>query len=265
MASKVEKRRREIMGIVQTEGTVYVKELAALFKVTKETIRGDFDYLVNQYGYIRIHGGIKKVTEDTTTSQYQYQDHTQVNIDDKKQLCYRAMDLFHDGDCIYVDGGSTVSYLLNYINRRSNLTVVTPSIAFLMKYQMDGYDRIFKEGGHRLLFVGGNIDSNILTTFGPFFDQTVEAINFDAMILSADGVDMEQGVTNRDEVAFSVIKRVQQRAARKILLVDHSKFDEVHRYKTLGFQDLDYIVTEKDLDKGWVELLESQRVVYYKA
>lgn len=265
MASKVARRRRDIITMLQTEGTLYVNGLAKLFGVTPETIRSDLDYLTHQEGYIRIHGGIKMVTEDRQASQYHYQDQTRIHTEEKKQLCYRAMDLLHDGDCLYVDGGSTLSYLLNYINRRKGLTLVTPSIAFLMKYQMDGYDRHFKEGNHKLLFIGGNVDSHIMTTFGPFFDQMVANIHFDAMIFSADGVDLEAAATNRDTVAFAITQRIRQQSKKKILLVDKSKFGRVNTYKALTFDELDYLVTEMHLDEPWQKKLTEHGVVYYKA
>lgn len=265
MASKVERRRREIIHILQTENSVYVKELAKLFKVSKETIRSDVDYLVKKYDYQRIHGGIKQGHKNIGEGKYQYQDHKQENIENKKQICFRTIDLIQDGDCIYVDGGTTVAYLLNYINRRHNVTVVTPSIAILMKYMMDGYEKVFKDGGHQLIFVGGSVDSQIMTTYGPFFQHMVEDIHFDSMILSVDSVDRKIGSTNRDEIAYAIVKTVMKQSNKRILLVDETKFTQAKRYQVMDWNELDYLVTQKELDQQWLETLKKEKVIYYKA
>jgi len=265
MTSKVKKRRRDIAHILQNESVVYVSEMAKLFKVTKETIRSDFSSLTEEYGYVRIHGGIKQAEEDGRETNYVFQKSKQSHVEEKKQICFRAVDLVHDSSCIYVDGGSTVSYLLNYMGRCKNVTLVTPSIAILMKYILEGYEELFSEKGHELIFIGGKVNTGILTTYGTFFDQVVEEYVFSHMFLSFDGVDMEKGCSNADEIAYALVKKVKKQAVKKIVLADRSKFNNVRPYKALQWIDVDYLVTEKELDSHWMDCLNENKVIYYRA
>ncbi len=265
MVSKVSKRRRELESILQTENSVHVNEMAKLFKVTKETIRNDFDFLVKQFGYERYHGGIKVSDDKLMDSKYRFTEKKNINEEDKKHICFRAVDLISDGDCIYIDGGSTVSYLLNYIARRKNLLIVTPSIAVLTKYAMEGLEKSFKENQHELLFIGGQVHTDIQTTYGPYFDRMVESINFNHMFLSFDGIDLDKHCTNGDQVAFHIADRVSKQADRKIVLADSSKFDVVKRYKSMDLRDVDVLVTNHLLDVKWQKRLKEMGVLYYKA
>lgn len=265
MSAKVDRRRREIVSILQVNSIVYVNEIAKRFKVTKETIRNDFDQLVETFGFIRIHGGIKQKEGTYTETKYQFLDNKMVNIEEKKQICYRTLDLIHDGECIYVDSGSTVSYILNYLNQKRNITLVTPSIVIMMKYIMEDFEQVFDESGHKLIFVGGSVQSGILTTYGPFFDQMVDDFNFDAMIVSFDSIDMKKGCCNADEVTYSIVKKIMKQVKRRIVLADYSKFDKVKRYQTMKWLDVDYLVTDKELDENWKNELENHKVIYYKA
>jgi len=265
MVSKVNKRRRDIESILQNEVSIYINEMAKLFKVTKETMRNDFDFLAENYEYERFHGGIKKTNTDMLDNGYRFNEKKSVNEEDKKQICFRAVDLLNDGDCVYLDGGSTVSYILNYLGRKKKLTIITPSIAILTKYSLEGLDTSFHENQHELIFIGGHIHSNIQTTYGSFFDQMVEQIYFDQMILSFDGIDLEKHCTNSDQVAFHIADRIRKQSKRKIVLADGSKFGIVNRYKSMNLNEVDVLVTNVLLDEEWKQRLKDMNVLYYKA
>ncbi len=265
MTSKVEKRRREILDIVDAEGCTYIPEMARRFHVTNETIRNDFDYLADAHDLKRIHGGLKKEQQEISAQHYLYDDKKSAHVEEKKRICYQTVSLLENGDCIYVDGGSTVSFLLNYLNRKREITLVTPSAALLMRYILDGYDMSFSEQGHKLIFVGGQLNDNILTTYGPFFDQMINDLNFDKMIFSTDGIDRKGGITNSDEVAYAIAKKAAQSSKEKILLIDSSKFGLIGNYRVLAWNELDVIVTEKDLDDDWMHHLENHKIKSIKA
>lgn len=265
MTSKVEKRRREILNIIDTEGFVYIPEMAKLFNVTNETIRNDFDYLSEIYGLKRIHGGLEKEKQQVSTQNYQYNDNKHVHVEEKKRICYHMVSLLKSGDCIYVDGGTTVSYLLNYLKRKQKITIVTPSIVLLMHYILDGYDTTFSEQGHKLIFVGGQINSSILTTYGCFFNQMLNDFNFDKMIFSTDAIDLKGGITNSDEIAYAIIKKAMLNSKEKYLLIDSSKFGKLGTYRVMDWQEINAIVTEKDLDNNWIMHLENHKIQYVKA
>jgi DeoR/GlpR family transcriptional regulator of sugar metabolism len=265
MSSKVSQRRRELESIMQNESRIFVNEMSKLFRVTKETIRNDFDFLADTYGYERFHGGIKKNDIQIMDSEYLFTEKKSVNEEDKKQICFRAVDLLNDGDCIYIDGGSTVSYLLNYIGRKKNLTIITPSIAILTKYSIEKLEISFRENHHELIFIGGHIHSNIQTTYGSFFDRMVEHIYFDQMFLSFDGIDLEKHCTNGDQIAFHIADRIRKQSNRKIVLAECSKFGVVKRYKSMDLKDVDVLVTNISLDEQWKKSLKDYGVLYYKA
>lgn len=263
MASKVERRRREILKILDKEAQIFLNDMAALFDVSKETIRQDFDYLSLNYDLTRIHGGLKKEQEMAYQEQYHYQYKQHLRIDEKKKLCQKAVEFIKDGDMIYVDGGSTVSYLLNYLESRKGITLVTPSIALLMKYVVEGYERHFKACDSALVFIGGNVNQSLMTTHGPIFDTSIEQMHFDKMIFSCDAIDLKGGVTNTDNVTFAIMQSVKKRSRFKMLLSDQSKFGFIAHFRAFELEELDYFITTKLLDDKWVSSLEKRSVNYY--
>lgn len=265
MSSKAEKRRLEILNIVNLDGVAYVSETARIFNVTGETIRSDFDFLAAHYDLDRIRGGIRRGKIPLFTQHYRYHDKKSFRVEEKRRICLRAVDLIEDGECIYIDSGSTVSYLLDFLSRKSHLTVVTPSVAMLMRYVTEGFEGAFSENRHSLVFAGGTVNANMLTTFGPIFDRSVADLNFDRMFFSTDAVDMQGGCTNSDEIGFGIVKRIAERTQTKILLADASKFGHAAKYRAMDWQEIDVLVTEGELDAAWCSHLATHSVRYVQA
>lgn len=265
MSSKVDRRRNELLSIVNIDGKCFISDAAKLFGVTHETIRNDFDYLVKQHGLQRIHGGIKKNSHYSYQSNYDYQKKRAVRVEEKKRICYKMIEQIQDGDCLYIDGGSTVTYLLNYMNKVRNVTIMTPSVPLLMKFVMEGFEDVFKKQAHEMIFIGGKIDMTIQTSYGTFFNQMVSDINFDKMIFSCDAIDREGGITNADEIAYAIIKETSKRAKYKYLLVDKSKFDRLAKYRTLSLNQIDFVISDNKLDVPWTEQLIREGIFYIQA
>ncbi|MGX8796708.1 DeoR/GlpR family DNA-binding transcription regulator [Fusibacter sp. JL298sf-3] len=265
MTQKVKRRHRDIIRLLETEGEVFTGTVAARFKVTKETVRTDFDHIAKVYGYERVHGGLKVRAHEEATMTYFYQRQSAEHMEVKKQIAHRAVDLISDHDCIYLDGGSTTACLMRYLSRRRHLTVVTPSVAILLSYVLEGGAEAFEEAGHRLVFIGGAVDLAIHTTYGVVFDAAIEAYNFDAVLASCDSVDLEAGGSNRDEVAHRVAVGAAKRAKRVVLMADSSKFHQVRPYSTFQWEKVHYLVTDCVLDPSAEAQLKQKNVVYYKA
>ncbi len=262
MSLKVDKRRIDIIRTVQSEGEVNVAEMAKLHGVTMETIRADFDYLAKEHGWIRTHGGLQMKDFGKYNQNYFFHERQTVHMEEKKMLCYKAMELLSDGECIYIDSGSTVIYLLNYINQKHNLTIVTHSIGFLIRYTIDGFEKIFKEQGHRLIFLGGEVDVNIMMTYGVFFEQSVMELTYDHVVFSVDAMDADIGGTNVDYQAYAAIKSVLRHSRNKILLADKSKFELRATYKVITTQEMDFIITNQPLKEPWQSLLVQKNINY---
>ena len=251
MSSKVDKRRLDIMRIMQSEGKANIAEMAKIFGVTMETIRADFDYLAEQHSWLRTHGGMQMKDFGKYHKNYFFHDRQTIHMEEKKKLCLKALELISDGDCIYVDSGSTVIYLLNYIHQRKNLTIVTNSVGFLIRYTIDGFEKIFREQGHRFFFLGGEVETNMMMTYGIFLERSISEFVYDHVIFSVDAIDVETGGTNVDYQAYAAIKSVFRYGKNKILLVDNSKFDLRATYKIASLEEIDYLITNQPLKEPW--------------
>lgn len=265
MNNKVEIRRREISRLIRKEGEVSVTDMARHFGVTMETIRSDFDYLAEQEGFVRGHGNLSREEKKTFNDHYLFHERQLLQREEKQDICKRAANLIMDGDCIYLDSGSTVTYLLPELIEKKGLTIVTNSIACLFGYIMGKYQEAYKEQGHRFLFLGGEVEPNIRMTYGIFFEQSVTEISYDKLFFSVDALDMEFGCSNVDYLAYSTIKPLFRQAKERILLADSSKFNRKAAYRVAGWKEIDSFITGRELTENWRLFFENRHITYYLA
>ncbi|MGL5950819.1 MAG: DeoR family transcriptional regulator, partial [Cetobacterium sp.] len=101
-------RRQHILEELNQKNIVYVKELSEKYSVTMETIRKDLEDIVTENIDIqKVYGGaIKSSTVDES-----YSIREELFSTEKDLLGKKATELINDGDCIFLDAGSTVTKL----------------------------------------------------------------------------------------------------------------------------------------------------------
>jgi DeoR/GlpR family transcriptional regulator of sugar metabolism len=253
MSRKTERRRNEIVRLMEKEGAVYVATLSSLLKVTKETVRTDLDALCKSHGYRRIHGGLTKEKVERKVEHYLFTERKSVSIEAKKKLCYFASQLIKEGVTIYIDTGSTVSYLLDYLEGVRSVTVVTPSLAVLTQFVIGNYKNVFDQCNHQLVFIGGQVNGELLTTYGFFHEQMLKQIHIDIAFLSSDAIDIEFGLSNADAITLSFINLVLTKKPKIVGLLDASKFGYRATYRVLTLDALDYLITDLPPQAVWEE------------
>ena len=106
----VQKRRDDIMMIIQKLGDVTVKQLMNDFDVSEITIRRDLQYWEDRGAIIRYHGGAKIIqhmvdhdNSDFTNKRY------------KHAIAKMAASYIEDGDTIFINTSSTALLIPQYI------------------------------------------------------------------------------------------------------------------------------------------------------
>lgn len=226
-------RREEIEKKVHKEGSVRVQDLAALFKVTNETIRTDLQYLEKKGTLHRTHGGAMchkgdyDIPFEIRESEYVFE---------KRQLARRALDFIRDGSLIYVDPTSTASYLGVLLKTKKNITIVTNSFGILPYYE---------DCGHLVIVTGGEYSFKGKRMGGNYASKIISCMHFDLCIMGMHGCKGCDGPANIASDEILIHEEVLKRSDKKILMGDPSKFEKVGNYQYAKFSDFDYFITGK--------------------
>ncbi len=235
-----EERFQKIEQWVNEKGFVSTKEMAMRFKVTETTIRRDCEELEQHGLLIRVHGGAKSILKQTILSnrgELNMQERNGIYQMEKQQICKRAAAFVHDGDCVFLDGGTSVVELLPLLKQKK-VKIVTHSQLIASA---------FDKGEAELFMLGGKYIPEYSMSVGPVTLQNLEKFNFDHAFLSCAGADIEKGEVYTAEMDTMAVKMAaMKQAVHKYLLCDTSKFKIKGFCSFIRIHDFDALICNHD-------------------
>ena len=118
-------RQAQILEILEQRKSISVTKLAELLYVSQPTVRRDLASLAQQGKVQRTHGGV--VLRKASDAEIPLMFREDQNNAAKKAIAQKAEKLIRDGDVIFMDASSTVSYLIPHLNKFRDLIVITNS------------------------------------------------------------------------------------------------------------------------------------------
>lgn len=214
-------------------GTLRISTLAEHLSVSEETIRRNLKRLASRGAVVKMHGGAKLSDVD---DEGDFLERLSLNPDAKKRVARAAADMIRDGNSIFLDVGSTTSYIADALRDHHRLMVVTNSVSVAYKLATRNENRVYMAGGELRAHDGGAFGSEALTF----------ARNFktDFAVLSAAGIDAASGfmLFDLEEAMFS--RAIVENARCSIVAADSSKFGRPAPINICAPTDIDVLVTD---------------------
>lgn len=225
-------RQYRIIAMINEKSFVTVKELMAYFGVSRSSIMRDLIELENQNLIKRERGGASAVDIDmptvTSFNEKSVESKEALNKEEKIAVCREAAKHISDGDCIFIDSGTTPVYLLDYISDK-NIKIVTPSTYLVSKISEDFKGEVY--------LLGGEFRKKYDMSYGPLTLEMIKFFNFTHAFFSANGVNIKNGEVYIFDMNIGAIKRaVMERTKENYLLVDSSKL-EIKALYTWAYSD----------------------------
>jgi DeoR family fructose operon transcriptional repressor len=195
-----------------------VNEICALLNVSKSTIQRDLDLLEKDHKLIRERGGAALINYQniSTLDEISIMDKVDLNVKDKKELCKEAVKEIKDGDTIFLDTGTTVSYITDYIGDK-NINVITNSIFVVNKLNGNNIN---------VYLLGGKYSSKYKFTHGIGAIEDLNKFRIDKSFISGTGISLKYNeVYGSDTEVAAIKKEVIKRSGKAYLLVDNTKFN----------------------------------------
>jgi len=211
---KIDIRRSQIMNLLRQQGRVSVAALSEFFGTTTVTIRNDLTALEREGHLIRNQGGavLAPQRRDSTDGIDLLE---AKNAAEKRAIASAVVKKIRDGDTLFINSGTTTLFVAQALKERSNLNIVTNSLAAA---KILGQIPSF-----RVLLLGGEINVQYDFTCGADALSQLGKFQADWAILSVDGVSACSGLTTL-HAEEAVIDRVMIAEARNTWIVaDHTK------------------------------------------
>ena len=228
-------RQEQIIAILEKKKSISVKQLAQLLYVSQPTVRRDLESLSQQGKLQRTHGGV--VLRKTSDAEIPLMYREDQNNEAKRIIAEKAATLIHEGDVIFLDASSTVSYLVPYLKKFRDLLVITNSPKTSIR---------LGEHGIKNYCTGGLLLMHSIAYVGSETEKFISGINADLFFFSSRGYTENGMITDSSGRETAVKKAMLQNAAKSYYLCDSSKRDKKYAFNVCSVNDLAGIITEID-------------------
>ena len=230
-----------ILEIVNTRGTITVKEIMNRLDISDMTARRYLQELADKDLLIRVHGGAEKLRSTSLLV------NERSNIE-KQEIAKFAGHLVEERETIFIGPGTTLEFFAHELPI-DNIRVVTNSLpVFIILNERKLTD---------LILIGGNYREITGAFVGTLTLQGIESLQFSKAFVSCNGI-KDHAIATFSEDEGEVQKLALENANKKILLADHSKFDKFDFYNFYNISDIDTIISDSKLSEETLQDLSKQ-------
>ncbi|MBS4534503.1 DeoR/GlpR transcriptional regulator [Clostridium sp. D2Q-14] len=228
-----EERQKFILDTLNKKGIVKVNELVKTTDASESTIRRDLTHLEDLNKLKRVHGGATLL--EGRYNEASFKDKLIHKQEEKVAIAKHAASLIEDGDSIYLDAGTTIYEMTQFINQK-DIFVVTNGI--------DNVEPLL-EKGINVYILGGKIKSKTKAVTGVDAITNLSKFRFDKAFLGMNAIHLEYDLTTPDTEEAKMKEKAIDLSGESFVLVDDSKFNKVSFVKVA---DLDRVtvITNKE-------------------
>ena len=244
-------RYEMILSLLAEKQTVKIVDLMDATASSESTIRRDLTELENLNKLARIHGGA--TVSERFTQEPSIQDKSTKNLQEKMKIAKFAASLVEDGDCIFLDAGTTIFQMIPHLINK-NIVAVTNGLTHV--------DSLI-DCGITTYLTGGYVKSKTRALIGPQTNQSLENYRFDKCFLGVNGFHSEYGYTTPDPEEAAVKKLASTLAQKTYVVADHSKYNQISFANIMGLEKAELIVGA--IPKQAIESLRKKTIVKVEA
>ncbi|MBQ8388332.1 MAG: DeoR/GlpR transcriptional regulator [Clostridia bacterium] len=227
-------RQKEILRLLMKSKSMTVNRLSELLFVSRPTIRRDLDALESQGAVMRTHGGV--ILRNAADLEIPLMLRERQNNLSKERIAAKAEGYVQNGQVIFLDASSTVSYLVPRLEKFSDIIVVTNSPKTSMA---------LGELGIKNYCTGGLMLIHSVAYVGSDTERFVSGINADVFFFSSRGYEAGGMITDSSVEEAGVRRAMMKNSAKSYYLCDSSKKNKKYMYNICSVGEVDGVIDEE--------------------
>lgn len=239
-------RQMIILQKVNSDKVVKVSELIQLLDTSESTIRRDILELHELGKLKKVHGGALAIETPNPGTDQKVNARENISISEKQKIAKYAATLVEDNDLIFLDAGTSVRQMIQYINA-VNVTAVTNCIRNAQELLAKGI---------KTIIIGGEVKPITEAIVGHKGVEALSKYNFRKAFMGANGVSITKGCTTPDGNEAVIKECAINRSLKSYVLADNSKIGQV---SLVTFASLDQvtIITDAKIEENFeTEVIE---------
>lgn len=214
------RRRAEMLDFLRDRGQASIRELAAEFGVSDDTVRRDVEILATQGSLERTHGGVTVAPDDGLNAALPFTKRIGAQAEAKNAIARAAAERIGEGQSVMINGGTTTFALARYLAPKRGLTVVTNNLLLPQELHSRGVREVY--------VLGGSYRLRSQVTIGPVaLPDGLGAhrpIHVDWAIIGVSSVSDEGTFWTSSLPEAGMMRSMMDCATRSLVLADSTKF-----------------------------------------
>ena len=218
-------RQDRLMRLIESQGTVSVKEIVDALGVSDMTVRRDLEELAGAGEVIRVHGGARSASSQHRSMiphEYSHIEKRARHASEKIDIARTAAGLVEEDSTIFLGTGTTIEQMVPLLPS-CHLRIITNSQSiFTLLEPNETYE---------LCLIGGKYRRRTTAFVGPVAEDAISTLGIDAVSTS-----------NMDEGRFQQLAFDQ--ADTRYLVADSSKIGQRDFYTFYRLSNIDALICE---------------------
>lgn len=231
-----EERHQIILELLKEKDIVKIQEIMDLTNTSESTIRRDLSLLEEKKFLKRVHGGASRLLGKL--QEPSMNEKSSKNLQEKKLIAQYAASLIEQGDCIYLDAGSTIKEMIEFIQVKE-VVVVTNGLMHLNELIGKGI---------KTYLIGGFAKPVTNAIVGRGALDSLDLYRFDKCFLGVNGIHPQMGFTTPDQEEAMVKQKALNLSREAFVVADETKFSEIAFAKIADISDASIITNRIDKD-----------------
>ena len=230
-------RRLYIRRKLTEKGIINLKEIAHELGIAEITVRRDFEKMEENGLLKRVQGGA--MLEDMSDiAELTMKRKGSVNHSVKDKVAKYAASFVADGDCVFVDAGTSVAHLVDYlVSKRINIVT----------YSDLAVQKLGKPIAADIYMVGGKYVPGFSMFAGTMAQEGLKRYYFDHAFMGCTSVDMKDHTAYVTDAESLAMKQIAMGNARHChLLIDVTKLERCSFLRFTGIEDFDHVICNQD-------------------
>ncbi|MFP5076637.1 DeoR/GlpR family DNA-binding transcription regulator [Rhizobium sp. YIM 134829] len=242
-------RHRIILSAVQEKSVVTIQDIAELTDASEATIRRDIAALHVQGKIRRVRGGAEAVHPPQlgNLAGRPFKVSESVNIDKKRAIARKAVDLCEPGDAVIINGGTTTFQMVHFLSAH-RMQVMTNSFAIA--------EHLIKHSKNSVTLPGGAVYREQSLILSPFENDAIRNFYARRFFIGAQGVG-PLGIMEADALIIQSEQKMMQQADELVVLVDSSKFRRRSSLILCPLERVTTIITDEGVSEEARQMVEA--------
>lgn len=232
-------RQLEIFELAKTNDVLKLKDLTDKFNISIETLRRDLSVLEKQGKIQKIYGGIKLA--ETYSGEPLMQNRMENKLEIKEIIGKKCSEFVIEGDCIFLDSGSTTYHIAKNIKTIKNLIVITNSIPIVNELINSDVE---------VIIIGGKLRHNESSIVAYDYLFNFGTLNISKSFICAGGITLDKGISDYNMYEAITRKKILEISNEVFVAADSSKLGRDVPINICGIDKVNYVITDSSLDSS---------------